>query len=77
MSFETLFKKFHPEIKQDDMGWDDSRIIKKDNGIFLVEDYATYFKDIEQTFYFDIYRGRDNYNGEIKMWTRGKEHKII
>ncbi len=43
-----------------------------DKNIFLYNNYATYFKDLEQTFYFDIVNSNQNYTGLHKIWNRGK-----
>lgn len=75
LKFEFRFNKFKPEQKEYDFEWKHKNIKRLPNGeIHLLNDYATYFADLEQTFYFDIARSNSDYTGLLKIWTRGKKN---
>ncbi len=74
LKFEFRFNKFKPEQKEYDFDWKSKNIKHMPNGeIHLLNDYATYFTDLEQTFYFDIANSNQYYTGLLKIWTRGKK----
>jgi hypothetical protein len=74
LKFEFRFNRFKPEKKEYDFDWKSKNIKHLPNGdIHLINDYATYFADLEQTFYFDISRSNGDYTGLLKIWNRGKK----
>lgn len=73
LQFHYRFDKFNPEIKAYDFNWQSKNIKKIDGIIYLYNNYATYYKDLEQTFYFDIINANPNYTGIKKIWNRNKE----
>lgn len=73
LKFEFRFHRFNPTNKSYDFDWKTKNIKYKDNNIYLHNSYATYFKDLEQTFYFDIVNSNLDYTGIQKIWSRGKK----
>jgi hypothetical protein len=74
LKFEYRFHRFNPTQKHNDFNWKNKNIKHADNGdIFLIGSYATYFKDLEQTYYFDMVNSNLDYTGKVKIWNRGKK----
>lgn len=78
LKFEFRFNRFNPEQKEYDFDWKHKNICYMPNGdIHLIRDYATYFNDLEQTFYFDIVHSNPKYTGIVKMWDRTKTKLVM
>lgn len=73
LKFEYRFNRFNPSQKQYDFDWKSKNIKYKNGEIYLTDSYATYFTDLEQTFYFDLVNSNSDYTGKIKIWNRGKK----
>lgn len=74
LKFEFLFNKFDPSLKKTIYPAYKNKYITIENGkTYVSGSYATYFKDLEQAFYFDIMNSNPNYTGMVKIWNRGKK----